>query len=70
VDCDIEYGVQNLLKEMSRYGVKPELLDSVAESFLALEKDGNSSGSDREEFKEEVNEILKDYKVKVEIKNK
>jgi hypothetical protein len=35
-----------------------------------LEKDGNSSGSDREEFKEEVNEILKDYKVKVEIKNK
>ena len=70
MDCDIEYGVQNLLKEMSRYGVKPELLDSVAESFLALEKDGNSSGSDREEFKEEVNEILKDYKVKVEIKNK
>jgi hypothetical protein len=55
---------------MSRYGVKPELLDSVAESFLALEKDGNSSGSDREEFKEEVNEILKDYKVKVDIKNK
>ena len=62
--------MQNLLKEMSRYGVKPELLDSVAESFLALEKDGNSSGSDREEFKEEVNEILKDYKVKADIKNK
>lgn len=55
---------------MSRYGVKPELLDSVAESFLALEKDGSSSGSDREEFKEEVNEILKDYKVKVDMKNK
>lgn len=55
---------------MSKYGVKPELMDAVAEAFLALEKDGNSSGSDREEFKEEVNEILKDYKVKVDIKNK
>lgn len=26
-DCDIDYGVQNLLKEMSHYGVAPEVMD-------------------------------------------
>ena len=52
---------------MSRYGVKPELLDSVAESFLALENStDHSSGSEKEEMKEEVYEFLKDYKEKFE----
>lgn len=56
---------------MSRYGVKPELLDSVAESFLALENStDHSSGSEKEEMKEEVYEFLKDYKEKMEAKSK
>jgi hypothetical protein len=40
---------------MSKYGVPPEVMDEVAESFLALEIGSqNSSGSDKEERREEI----------------
>ena len=54
-----------MLREMSRYDVIPEVMDQVADSFLAFETDSaNSSGSDKEELKEEIQEIMREYKGK------
>jgi hypothetical protein len=57
--------VTNLLKEMAKYGVAPEVLDQVAEGFQSLEtKSAGSSGS--EEHKEDVPEFIKDYRLRLQ----
>ena len=64
---EIDYGVTNLLKEMSRYGVTPEVMDQVAESFLAFETGSqNSSGSNGDqEANKEITGFIKSYREKL-----